>query len=293
MIYSDIVEKANKDCKEIQTNHLIALCEIEEDYKSFCGDLEKLIQSKSNKNLVMKAYRMMSGKSFFIPKRYKNFMEKYKHTIEVVKKYSCLSNFTIFSYDAKGKRKTNLDEDYFYQYIEEHKEDIETIKAVLFKIKDLDFEKILFREKLDFSEFEYKLNTSCESKFFFLENMEVNPTHLENSIQYKTNSSCYCITLQFIDYDNRKISKYARSIELNSLVFNPNRLPNEITTRATIEFIYKLAEKKKEECKKIQQLATNFEGQIIDSYTDITDEATEKEKKLYLDRRRSSSIDND
>lgn len=44
MIY--LVEKRNKHCKKIQTNHLIVLCEVVEDYKSFCADLEELINLK-------------------------------------------------------------------------------------------------------------------------------------------------------------------------------------------------------------------------------------------------------
>lgn len=37
----------DEKCISVHTNHLIALCEIFEDYKSFCDDLELLIKSKS------------------------------------------------------------------------------------------------------------------------------------------------------------------------------------------------------------------------------------------------------
>ena len=46
---------------------------------------------------------------------------------------------------------------------------------------------------------------------------------------------------------NRGIKSYnVRGIELNSLVFNPSLLPNEITVKSTINVIKALIEKSKE-----------------------------------------------
>ena len=112
---------------------MIVLCEIVDDYKSFYNDLDELVKSKNHKDLVNK------GKSIISFKKYKNFIEKHKHTIEIMNKYYCLSNLTILSYDELGNRRENLAEDYFYQYIKEHKEDIETIKKIALKIKYLGF----------------------------------------------------------------------------------------------------------------------------------------------------------
>ncbi len=344
MIYSAVIEKRNKYCKKIQTNHLIVLCEVGEDYKSFCDDLEELIKSKSNRDLVSKVYHVMQGKLSIGSNKYKEFIEKHKHTIEIMNKYSCLSNLTVLSYDEKGKRRENLAEDYFYQYIQEHNEDIETIKAVALKIKDLGFNEINFGEKLDFTEIEYELDTSYGSDFAFLEDMKVNPTYLNSPIKYRTSGSCYCLILETNGYgSNKEVSRYGRNIELNSLIFDPNRLPNEITTESTIGIIRKLAEKKKAEHEDIrdsvdlsittsdltsyferlkevtekidkikdnqelvnllsqmqntltqlQLFGVNFENQIIDSHTGITDETMKREKKLYLDRRYWASIDID
>ncbi len=253
MIYSAVIEKRNKHCKKIQTNHLIVLCEVGENYKLFCDDLEELIKSKSNRNLVSKVYSVMQGKLFIGFNKYKEFVEKHKNTIEIMNKYSCLSDLTVLSYDEKGKRRENLAEDYFYQYIQEHNKDIQTIKALALKIKALGFNEINFGEKLDFTEVEYELDTSYGSDFAFLENMEVNPTYLNSPIKYRTNGSCYCLILSSNGYgSNKEISKYGRRIELNSLIFDPNKLPNEITTESTIGIIQELAEKKKAEHEDIQ-----------------------------------------
>lgn len=248
-----ITYKWNEQCKSISINHLITLCEIEEDYKSFCDDLEILIKSKTNKDLVNEAYQVMQGKFSIHSGKYKSFIEKHKRTIEIMKNYFCLSNLTVLSYDTKGNRRENLPEDYFYQYIQKNKEDIEIIKKVAFKIKKLGFEKIEFGENLDFTEVVYDLDAFYGSEFAFLENIEVNPTYLKNPIKYKTNGSCYCMCLGSSGYgDKKEVSKYDRKIYLNSLILDPNSLPDEITTESTIEVIKKLADNKKTEYSNIR-----------------------------------------
>lgn len=251
MVYSALIEERKKYCKRIQTNHLIVLCEIKDDYKSFCNDLDKLIKFKSDRDLVRKLYHVMQGNISIGSSKYKEFIEKHKHTIDIMNKYSCLSNFIVLSYDSEGKRKKDLGEDYFYQYIQEHKNDIETIKAVALKIRNLGFNEIDFGEELDFSEIEYELYTSLDtlygSKFAFLENMEVSPTYLYNPIKYKTNGSCYCMILQTIGYGNNKEICKSNTIELNSLIFDPDRLPDELTVESTIGVINELSQMKKVE----------------------------------------------
>lgn len=250
----------NENCKQISTNDLIILCEIFEDYKAFYDDLEALIKSKTNKDLVDKVYHYIlktirKEKIFFANKKYDAFIEKHKHTIEIIEKYDYISNYTTLIYTATGIRSSIRDEDYFYQYLEEHKEDIETIKKVALKIKEQGIDRITFGEHLDFTTTEHTLNTSYDCGFAFLDNMEVIPTYLSNPIRYRTSSSSYCIYLQsyHYPYENKiEISKNIRKIQLNSLIFNPDKLPNEITTESTINVIKRLAEKKKEEHENIR-----------------------------------------
>lgn len=250
----------NKNCIEINTNNLIVLCEIFEDYKAFYEDLEELINQKKKKDLVTKVYDYIQKNKFSFPnKKYDAFIKKHQHTIEIMNKYSCLINYTVFSYDSNGEKRKNLPEDYFYKYIEEHKEDFETIKNVVLKIKILGIDRITLREHLDFTTMqgtliEYALNTSYDCEFAFLENMEAIPTYLSNPIRYRTSLSSYCIYLQLIHFYGSvdKINEHSRRIELNSLIFNPDRLPNVITRESTIGVIKNLIEKNKAESKDIK-----------------------------------------
>lgn len=260
---NSVIDRENDDeCKRINTNHLIALCEIGEDYKSFCEDLEKLIKSDYNKNLVQDIYRVMLGHFSIHAGKYRSFIEKHKKTIEIMNEYNCLSNLTVLSYDINGNRRKDLSEDYFYQYIQNNKQNVETIKNVALKLKKLGFDSIDFNENLDFTKQEFEVDCSYRGGYFassgasfsFLENIDIIPTYLQNPIKYKTTGSCYCMNLEYLGfgyYDG--ISKYNRNIKLNSLIFDPSRLPDEMSVGTTVVVIQRLLDKKKEEYKDLKE----------------------------------------
>lgn len=242
-MYSAIIEKVHKHCKEIKINSLIALCEIN-NYDSFCEELESLIASNKNEALIYKMFCIMQGKFIIGYKKYKEFVKKYQDTIEIMKKYHCLSDMTIFKYNPNGKLNKSSTEDYFFKFISYHKDDIDTIKNLALKIKSLGFDKIVYGENLDFTDIEYRFYTSYNDDFEYLENMEVIPAYNRNPIKYKTNGSCYRMTIS--------ADGCGREIELNSLIFDPNRLPNELTKESTIEAIIKLANEMKDEYQHIR-----------------------------------------
>lgn len=227
--------------KEIKTNSLIALCEIK-NYNEFCHDLEDLVKSK--KNLIYKIYDMMQYDSFFGKKKYKNFLIKYQDTIEIMKKYDCLCNMIIFKYNSYGEPNEKSYENYFYNYISMHKENIGAIKRLALKIKKLGFDTIIYNEeKKEYDSYIFKNDLYGEFKYF--ENIKILPTYNQDIIKYKTDNSCYCMTFKINNFDET-ISKNNRIIELNSLTFNPNKLPNMITNESTIENIKKLANENKD-----------------------------------------------
>lgn len=235
------MDQKDNDCKKIKIDSLIALCEIE-NYNEFCQELELLIKSNKNKDLIYKMYDIMQGKFKVGFKKYKKFVKKYQNVIDIMKKYECLGDMTIVRYNPDGKPNEDSTENYFYEYICKHKKDIEAIKSVALKIKKLGFYEITFGKNLDFTNIEYKLDENYGSNFEFLENMEVIPSYNYNPIKYKTTGSCYCLTIKTIGYcDSKDITDYYRRIELNSLVFDPDRLPNEITKKSTLEVIRKIA----------------------------------------------------
>jgi hypothetical protein len=175
-------------------------------------------------------------------------VKKYQDIIEIMKKYDCLIPMTIFKYEPNGKPYKLSNEEYFFKFISEHKEDIETIKNIAIKIKNLGFDEIIYGENLDFTENEYELIALDGFYIKFLDNIEVVPKYNYDRIRYKTNDSSYCIEVKINGYGkDKRISEGLRRIELNSLIFDPERLPNEITFESTVGTIIKLAEDSKKD----------------------------------------------
>lgn len=252
------IKESYPNSKAIKPNTLIALCELGDDYKLFCEDLEKLLAEKGNNVNVL--YMTILDLLYGIgdgptknKRKYKSFIDKYAIIFDIMHHYKCLEDLTCSSYDEKGKRKDNLPYDYFYQYLQEHPKDIETIQFLAKKIKNLGFENIIFGEKIDFTKLEYEfeelLIQRIGKKVAFLENMEADPTYLNNPIKYHSNGSSYCL---FFGANYKKINMYGSSIVLNSLTFDPCRLPNELTLETTVKLIQELPNKKKDEYTAIQ-----------------------------------------
>lgn len=281
--YSDVCKKRNKYCKKIKVDSLITLCEIK-NYDEFSKDLEKLISSKRGIRKIFNLYDVMQGKFIFGSKKYKDFIKKYQNVIDIMKKNNCLESMILYKYDKDGKSYYNHQEEYFYNFISEHKEDIETIKNVAFKIKSLGFDKIIYGEKLDFTDSEYELDKIYSFDFEYLENMELVPTYTNNPIKYKTNDSCYCMSIKLNGFGtNKGISEFGREIELNSLIFDSNRLPNEITYDSTLSVINNLFIDGKKDLKKIRDILDmsvctddlisqyNITKKMIESIEDVKD----------------------
>lgn len=262
------INKENKQYPTVATNHLITLCEVFEDYEAFYNDLEELIKPNKKKKVYehisqKKVYDYIMQENIYINnEKIDAFIEKHKHTIEVMKKYCCLSDFMLWYFDSKGERENDffLLDDYILEYIEKHKKDIDTMKQLVLKIKELGIEVITFGEHLDFTKQSYSLSipllsTSYDCEFEFLENMECTPTYpsSNNTTRYKTSSSHYLMHLTLYNPESQGIrSNCVRNIELNSLVFSPSFLPNEITAETTINVIKNLIEKNKAESKDIK-----------------------------------------
>ena len=302
MTNSTIIRKRKEICREIEVDSLIALCEIE-NYDVFCKELESLISSNKNKNLIWKLYEIMLGRHKFGNKKYKDFVKKYENVIEIMKKNHCLSNMIVDKYNSDGSVNKNSTEDYFYRFILDHKEDLEAIKSVVLKIKSLGFDKIIYGENLDFTNVTYELSNLYNCRFEFLENIEVIPTYSIYPIKYVSKGSCYRMILKTVGYGSQKsLSKYNRVIELNSLIFDPKRLPDDITN--AIDFIKSLVDKNKKELEEalhnilreitvLELIASSFERENVSDSSKVDFDKIKLEKELYLKRREAAKYDYD
>lgn len=242
----------NKKIKEAYIDNLIALCHILDDYSEFNKNLSNLISTKYNRNDVYYLYEISNGKFMVGTKKVKQFYKKNKVVVDIINKYSDISQFINRNYDCKGKPIESSGLDFFYQYILDNKKDLEKILAVLNKIKELGFDNLKFDENLNFTNTEYQIETKFSHNFNveYLDNIEIMPNYQRHIVKYKTADSNYKIII--LPSFNEEISIYFREIIVNSLTFDANRLPESITKKNIFDKIINLANDKKDECAAIR-----------------------------------------
>ena len=230
-----------KENYKIEINNLIALYHIMDDFEEFERKLKPLISTKYNRDFVYNLWKISRGKFTFGAFKARKFYKENKAIIDTIGEYSDISSFINRHYDWQGNQIGNLH--FFYQYLIEHKNEIDKILAVLEKLKELGFTSFEFNEDLDFTKETYNINQNYNSVVKYVDNIKMIP-HYENYIKYGTTSSNYKMELSTTI--KSEFSKYGRKIILNSLLFDVNRLPEKIDKETIINPILKLKEEQQE-----------------------------------------------
>ena len=217
----------NKENYKIEINNLIALYHIIDDFEEFEKKLRPAISTKYNRDFTYNLWKISRGKFKLGAFKARKFYKENKAIIDTINKYSDILSFINRSYDWQG----NLH--FFYQYLIEHKNELDKILTLLEKIKELGFDKFEFNENLDFTKEEYNIATSFRSNYriIYIDNIEAIPNY-ESCIKYRTSDSNYKMELIII---GNEFSLYGRNITLNSLLFEPNRLPERIDKETIFE----------------------------------------------------------
>ena len=233
------------EISRVYTRELLALCYVFDKYEEFLNELKDLLsKSKKEVDTIYNLEQLSHGKFGIYSKSLKEFYEKHKELIDEVNKYSHIHTFICQAH-------TWNEETSIYYYLKSHKEEMQNIIKILEKLISLRIYEIEFSEKFDFDKNynEIYTNLSKNSYVHFYDNMEVIPTYGEKIIAYKTNGSPYDIELK-VEPDGVEFC----TIQLNSLDFNPNRLPMNITKENTIDEIIALKESKQTEYDLIKKL---------------------------------------
>lgn len=220
--------------KYVEINNLIALCHILDNFEEF----EKRLKTEYNRDFKLKLLDISQGKTRAFSKKEKKFYNENKSVIDTINKYSSIDIFIGEIYGYYGSAQ------FFYEYFLNHKEDLDKITKLLEKIKQLGFDVFTFNEDLDFTTETYDVFPTFRrnSRIIYVDNIVVPPSYTSN-INYYTTSSNYKMELDII---GDEISEYGRRITLNSLLFDPNRLPESLTKENTFDNILKLKSEQKE-----------------------------------------------
>lgn len=221
-----------------ETSNIIALCHIIDDFEKFEKRLMSMISAKNNYEFAIELMNISAGKSKLGLRKVKRFYIENKTIIDTINKYSTMPRFIDDYYYFYRNRHGDLR--FFYEYILSHKEDIDKILGVLEKLTELNCYKIEFSEDLDFTKETYRFYDFLRP--VYLDNIEVIPSYTSD-INYKTTSSNYKMEL---NVSSNSISESGTKITLNSLIFDPERLPKSVKKEDTFEHILKLKKEQKE-----------------------------------------------
>lgn len=211
--------------EKVHVNSIIALCHILNDYEDF-----KNIAINLKIEDIYDLCSISLGDTVFGKMRMKKFYQENKVVIDIINTYCVLVDFI---YKIREKKL-----DHIYEYLKNHQVEIDKVIKLITKIKNLGFEYILFDEELDFTKDIYKMYTvfNDNGPISYLENMEAIPNYQNNVVEYKTNDSNFRIDFLKFEYSE---------IILNSLLFDPNKLPEEINVDNMFAEIIVLKEKQK------------------------------------------------
>lgn len=255
--------KNEKKVGRMSIDDMIALYHIVDEFDEFNAKLNDNLKSTTDdetRYFINKLSMVSWGETVIGWKNAKNFYKQYKNIIDTINKYSRIDLFLHHNYSDA----CNSCIDEFYKYLIEHKDRLEEILSLLTKLKKLGIEKVTFDESLDFTNTSYHMYSNFDDNFdiIYLDNMYAVPNYPSNTVEYRTKDSNYKMSLRV---DFKEFPTYCRNIEVNSLLFGIDRLPEEITKDAIYKTILRLREGQIKECINIGK-TINLSVSIDDLY---------------------------
>lgn len=230
-----------------ETKNIIALCHIIDDFKGFRERLMSMISPAYNRNFVFQLVEISHGEFIFGASTARKFYRDNKSIIDTINTYSDISRFICGNYGVYGEAYGSLE--FFYEYILNHKDEMDKILAVLEKLNELGFDSFEFNENLDFTTELYGVEPTFRKNrhITYVDNPEVIPSY-DSYITFGTTSSNYKMNLDIL---GDKIFGY-KNIKLNSLLFDPKSFPESINRENTFDYILELKDAQRDQTNAIR-----------------------------------------
>ena len=236
-----------------EIDNLIALSKVLDDFEGFNDKVRRLVSVGCNREVIYKLEQISRGEECFNSDRIKQFYSDNKSIIDVINGYSSIYSFICSNYDVNGNAMYNDSLNFFYRYMQENRDSIDSIVSVLERIKELGFSTLYFKEELADNNGAYSININFNDNdsIIYLDNTEIISNDGEY-IDYRSLNSSFRLILT---PDRDEISKVNKRIEVNSLLFDKDLLPGSISKDATFNQIMNMGasflEKGKALCKKM------------------------------------------
>lgn len=232
--------------KDISILDLLALLEVFNEYNEFESDLNKLLKHKKIIETLAKIRELANGEKVLCSRKIKFFYKKHE---QIIKKINNIVNIQSFIYHSSDwSKKTNI-----YKYLDAHRNELNKIKEIVLKLKDLGIDKIEFDETFDFTAKKYYMWTwlADNTSIHYVSDIESIPGYQSDKIIYQTNSSPFELK---IGTSFGELSKKYNRAKLNSLTFNPDLLPDEISKSSIINPILEAKHEKKRDFDAIKNI---------------------------------------
>lgn len=237
MYNKDLQERGKTMKLDIGILDLLALIDIFEEYDEFEKDLMKVLSGNKNSIDTLAKIRMLSkGEKGIYPKKVKLFVEKYRETINKINKYTNVQSFIYHSIDFEETTE-------IYQYLKEHKNELSQIKEVVLRLQELGVEKIEFDENFDFTKNKYYMSTWMydNTSIHYVDNIDAIPGYQHEIIYYQTSNSPFEIKF---DISFGQVSSNYNKTKLNSLIFDKDKLPKNVSKEEVINPILEARQEK-------------------------------------------------
>lgn len=210
-----------------EIDNLIALSKVLDDFKEFNERVRDLVSIGYNRKVIYKLEQISKGEESFNFDKIRQFYNDNKTVIDVINEYSSIYSFICSNYDVNGNVMYNDSLNFFYSYMQENRDGIDSIVSVLERIKELGFSTLYFNQKLEGSSDVYSISTSFNDNdtIIYSDNMEVVSNDGEYISYRALNPSFRLILVP----DRDEISKVNKRVEVNSLLFDTSLLPESLS----------------------------------------------------------------
>lgn len=210
------------------------------DLEGFNQGLERICKKHRNQDVGKLLETIASGKKvFMMPRDVKEFYGDFQDFFQAVKDIRQASEyymegdsliypflFTLYNIPGDGHLKTHYSFGAFYQYLQDHEEEIPKALLLVDKLKELHISDVVLDEDADFSEGVYNTSFWWGEDIVLLDNMETLPTYQNGTARYHSTYSKYKITRPFDE--SPWYHKNKRKIILTSLTIDPDTLPSSL-----------------------------------------------------------------
>jgi len=227
---------------DISINDAIVLTKIYKQFYIFRIEYKKLKNKYGNIANIL--WKIANGNPVFMRNELKEFYYNNKELFDMIKNNTDFSLFLIKFFE------NNWYDKYCY-YMLEHDKDIDKIKILLNKIKEMGITTLCLDEDIDFTKDIYDVDDFTGfSMVNYFENMEFIPSYY--SVKYRAKDSNYMISFPYrIPYE---LDLFGSKITVSNLLFDSSRLPEKNNREAWFNVILDGAKKCNDSVNKIREI---------------------------------------